>query len=69
MDKKQIIVDVLKAKHVKSGGNCGITLVKLNRSTKIDLNELKTLINALCLEKLITFHPGAQGMLFKYRKH
>jgi len=64
---KEILIAFLKAKHAKSGGNCGTIIPKLISSTKIEFKVLKPLLNALFNEGLITIHKGGQSDLIKWK--
>ncbi|WP_456867602.1 hypothetical protein [Galbibacter sp. BG1] len=56
---------ILEIKHQESGGHCG---VKLNDFGIDDLKSIKSIINQLYKEKVITVHEGAQGKLIKLNK-
>lgn len=57
------VIDLLKEKHKKSGGHCGIVLVNFG----IDLKKLKPILNKLYKEKLISIHDNQHGKLIKYK--
>lgn len=65
MSLRDQILTLLEAKHNSSGGHCGM---KLTDFEGMSLKELKSELNLLYSERLITIHPGAQGKIIKLRK-
>jgi len=62
---KQQILKQLEEKHISSGGHCGLRLVDFG----IDFYVLKTYLNQLYLDGLITIHDNHQGKLIKLKKY
>lgn len=63
---KSKILKLIEENHVKSGGHCGISPVKLCQALKVDYPELKGSLNELYEEKLFKVRDGANGfLLFK----
>lgn len=58
---KQQILKILKEKHLKTGGHCGVLIYNFN----YNLMELKDTLNKMYSEGLITVHDGAHGKLIK----
>jgi DNA-binding MarR family transcriptional regulator len=58
---KQQILDEVKSHYNKT--NCGTTLIQLRDLLKIDISELKKLLNELHKEKLIVIRKGINQKL------
>lgn len=60
------IVAILEAKHLKSGGHCGIYLHSFPKDW--DREIMKNKLNKLYKEKKITIHDGIHGKLIKLNR-
>jgi len=58
---KNQILDVIKLHHSKTAG--GITLIQLRELLKIEISDLKKLLNELHKEKLIRIRQGVNQKL------
>jgi DNA-binding MarR family transcriptional regulator len=58
---KQKILDEVKSHYDKT--NCGTTLIQLRDLLKIEISDLKKLLNELHKEKLIVIRKGINNLL------
>jgi hypothetical protein len=60
---KSKILQLIEENHVRSGGHCGLSSVKLCEVLQVDYPELKESLNELYEEKLFKVRDGANGLL------
>lgn len=65
--RMEAILEILKDKYEKSGGNCGLTLPKIKIRLESPPDNLKEIIDDLKRQDKITIHPGGQGDLIKIK--
>lgn len=59
------ILEILKGKYKISGGHCGTYPVDLVNKLDLPYSELRTYLNQMYKEKLITIHNGSRGKIIK----
>ncbi len=60
---KEQVLKILKEKHLKTGGHCGVLIYHFD----YDLTELKKTLNQMYKDRLITVHDGPHGELIKLK--
>lgn len=63
----EAIIQILKDKHVLSGGNCGTYVPEILNKLELDYKTLKPLFIQLFKSEKITVHKGGQGKLIKIK--
>lgn len=62
------ILNILIAKHEKTGGHCGTTLADITNQVEGSKQEIKQILIQLKQEGIVTANDGAHGRLIKIVK-